>query len=225
MRYQKIVSGKFLSRPNRFIAIVDVDGKKETCHVKNTGRCKELFTEGAKVILQVSDNPERKTKFDVIAVYKNNILINIDSQVPNAVVAESIADLGLIKNIRNVRREVIFGDSRIDIFVEADKNTFVEVKGVTLEKDGIVLFPDAPTERGVKHINELIKAKENGYGAIIFFLIQMKDVKHFSPNYEMHPEFGEALKNAKKNGVKIVAYDCFVEEDSIAIGEKVKVIL
>lgn len=223
MRYQNTCAGTFIERPNRFIAKVEIDGMVETCHVKNTGRCKELLVPGAKVILEISPNRERRTKYDVIAVYKGKRLINMDSQVPNAVVYESLKDTGIIKGFKSIRREVVYGDSRIDIFAEGTKGTFVEVKGVTLEKDGVVLFPDAPTERGIKHIRELMKAVDDGYDAIIFFLIQMSDVDHFSPNYETHKEFGEALKEASEHGVKVVAYDCEVSEDSIVLGERIDV--
>lgn len=221
MRYSNVTTGTFIERPNRFIAKVEIDGKIETCHVKNTGRCKELLIKGAKVVLEIASNPERKTKYDVIAVYKGKRLINIDSQVPNAVVYESLASTGMIKGIKNIKREVTYGDSRIDIFVEADKDTFVEVKGVTLERDGVVLFPDAPTERGVKHVNELMKAVKDGYDAIVFLLVQMSNVDYFTPNYETHEEFGKVLEKASKNGVRIVAFDCVVNEDSIELGRPI----
>lgn len=223
MRYQNVCTGSFIERPNRFIAKVKIDGKVETCHVKNTGRCKELLVPGAMVVLEIASNPERSTKYDVIAVYKGSRLINMDSQVPNAVVFESLKDTGLVKGFKSIRREVTYGDSRIDIFAEGRKKTFVEVKGVTLEKDGVVLFPDAPTERGIKHIHELMKAVDDGYDAIIFFLIQMSDVRYFAPNYDTHREFGEALKEASEHGVRIVAYDCTVTEDSISMGKPVKI--
>lgn len=223
MRYSDVVSGIFVSRPNRFIALVSVNGREERCHVKNTGRCREILVPGAKLILQKSDNEGRKTKYDVIAVYKGKRIINIDSQVPNAVVAESIRDLGIIDGIKSVRRETSYGNSRFDLFVEADKNTFVEVKGVTLEDDGVVMFPDAPTERGLKHVNELVDAVENGFDAIIFLVIQMSDVRYFTPNYATDSKFGRALENAAKHGVKVIAYDCDVKEDSIEIGKPVEI--
>lgn len=223
MKYKNVTTGIFLSRPNRFIAYVDVDGTVQKCHVKNTGRCKEILIEGVKVILEKSSNPERKTGYDLIAAYKGDRLINIDSQVPNAVVAESLPSLGIIKDLRSIRREVTHGDSRFDIFADADTPTFIEVKGVTLEDDGVVLFPDAPTERGLKHLRGLMKAVEEGYDAYVFLLVQMRSVEYFIPNYETHEEFGIVLKEASERGVHVIAYDCIVEEDSISIGDPVQV--
>lgn len=230
MKYENVIKGKFISRPNRFIATVEIDGKTETVHVKNTGRCKELLVPGFSVYLSVSDNPLRKTKYDLIAAVKKTdgkeILINMDSQLPNFAAEEFLPLSGLFSEDAKIRREVKFGNSRFDIFVEdKGKKSFIEVKGVTLEKDGTALFPDAPTERGVKHINELIEAKKQGYDAYIFFVIQMKGVHSFSPNAEMHPEFADALKNAHKNGVKILAFDCTVTENSVTVDKAVKVIL
>lgn len=216
MRYQNIVAGKFLSRPNRFIAIVDVDGKIETVHVKNTGRCKELLTENALVYLEKSDNPQRKTKYDLIAVQKGKLLINMDSQAPNQVFAEwakeNIADLSLL------RREVTYGDSRFDFYLEAgEERIFVEVKGVTLEQDGVVRFPDAPTERGVKHLKGLRRAVENGYGAMVVFIVQMEQAHLFCPNQNTHPAFAEELKRAQDQGVTIRALNCKVRPDELSV--------
>ncbi|MBE6769186.1 MAG: DNA/RNA nuclease SfsA [Ruminococcaceae bacterium] len=216
MRYENIVKGIFLSRPNRFIAEVLIDGIKQTVHVKNTGRCKELLIKGNEVWLQKSHNPLRKTAYDLIAVKKGDMLINMDSQIPNAVAAEWLKKGQLFSKEAVIKREVTFGNSRFDLFIE-DKNrkAFIEVKGVTLENDGIASFPDAPTLRGVKHINELIKCAQNGFEAYIIFIIQMKGVRLFTPNYETHAEFGEALKKAQENGVNIIALDCKVDENSI----------
>lgn len=224
MRYDHVITGTFLERPNRFIAKVDVDGNIETCHVKNTGRCREILVKGCKVILSVSDNPERKTKYDVIAAYKGDRLINIDSQVPNAVAEECIPSLNIIKGLRSIKREVTYGNSRFDLFCEADTPAFVEVKGVTLEKNGIVMFPDAPTERGVKHLRELMECVKDGYDAYLFLLIQMSDVDYFTPNYDTHEEFGTVLKEASENGVHIIAYDSHVKEDSITVKDPVRVV-
>ena len=215
MKYEKIIEGKFISRPNRFIAYVEIEGKAEIAHVKNTGRCKELLTEGARVFLEVSSNPERKTKYDLIAVYKGDILINMDSQAPNKVALEFIKEQ--FKNAK-IKPEYTYGNSRIDIYVEKDgKKSLIEVKGVTLENNGIAMFPDAPTERGIKHINELIKARDDGYDSYILFVIQMKGIKEFKPNYKTHKEFGEALKGAENAGVKILAYDCTVTPTTLKI--------
>ena len=223
MRYDNIIHGRFISRPNRFIALCEVDGKVERCHVKNTGRCKELLVEGSTVILQISDNPDRRTRYDLIAVYKGNLLINMDSQIPNPVVEEALPSLGVIHDIHNIRREVTHGDSRFDIYAEGDKGCFIEVKGVTLEDDGIVLFPDAPTERGLKHVEGLIRCVEEGYDAYIIFVIQMKGVRYFTPNYDTHPKFGYALERAQEKGVNILAYDCTVTESSIVLDEPVEI--
>ncbi len=231
MKYKNVISGIFLSRPNRFIAKVNICGKEETVHVKNTGRCKELLTKGATVYLSKSDNPLRKTAFDLIAVEKvrdngKKILINMDSQIPNFVVCEFLSNCDYFSENAVFKREVTFLNSRFDIFVDdGDKKAFIEVKGVTLETDGLALFPDAPTERGVKHLRELIKAKEQGYDAYVFFVIQMDDVTKFSPNSKMHNEFAIALKEAADNGVNIVAYNCNVTKDSIKINKKVSVML
>ena len=230
MKYRKILPARFLNRPNRFIADVDINGRKERVHVKNTGRCKELLSEGARVYLAEGDNPDRKTAYDLIAVHKirenqKELLINMDSQAPNIAVEEWLAG-GLFPSDAKIRREVKYGDSRFDFYIEnGEEKAFLEVKGVTLEKNGKALFPDAPTERGVKHINELIKAKENGYSAYILFVIQMKEVTSFSPNTETHPEFTEALIKAKDKGVDILAYDCIVTPEGMEIDSPVDVII
>lgn len=232
MRYKNIVKGIFKSRPNRFIAKVEINGKEETVHVKNTGRCRELLRENVTVYLEKSSNPNRKTAFDLVAVEKvregkENLLVNMDSQVPNAVAFEWLTgENPLFSKNAKVKREVTFGDSRFDLYVEdGERKAFVEVKGVTLEHSGYALFPDAPTERGVKHINELVKATEAGYEAYILFVIQMKEVHTFSPNEEMHADFAEALKNANSKGVRVIAMDSIVTPDTMVIDKEVRVSL
>lgn len=227
MKYNKIVEGIFLERPNRFIAKVLIDGKEETVHVRNTGRCKELLIPGTKIILEdCSHNVNRKTKYSLIGVWKANKLINMDSQVPNKVVFDAI-EQGHINNISNVsfiKREVTFGKSRFDIYFESgDKKGFVEVKGVTLEKDSISMFPDAPTDRGRKHVLEMIEAVKEGYRGIIFFLIQMDKVNLFKLNWEMDPKFSQAVKLASENGVEIMAYNAIVSPNSINIGKNIDI--
>lgn len=220
MEYKGILPAKFISRPNRFIAHVEIDGKEEICHVKNTGRCKELLIPGADVYVQKSDNPDRKTKYDLISVYKGDMLINIDSQAPNKIFREWAEGSGYFKNMMLIRPECKYKNSRFDFYVETDsEKIFVEVKGVTLEKDGVVSFPDAPTERGVKHINELISAKKEGYGAYIFFIIQMAQCKYFTPNKDTHKEFADALYHAQKSGVNVVALNCEVTPHGVRARE------
>ena len=228
IKYKEVKKGTFIERPNRFIAKVLVDNYEETVHVKNTGRCKELLIKGATVYLSLSDNPSRKTKYDLIGVEKvtdRNILkVNMDSQIPNDVVAEWLRNCDLFSQKAIIKREVFYNKSRFDFYIEDDnRRVFLEVKGVTLENNGVASFPDAPTERGIKHINELTDCLNEGYEAYIFFIIQMKNIDYFTPNYETHPEFGEALKKAKNKGVKILAYDCIVTEDSIIIDKEIKV--
>ncbi|MGL4791322.1 MAG: DNA/RNA nuclease SfsA [Anaerotignaceae bacterium] len=224
MEYKNIVEGIFLERPNRFIAMVDINGIVEKVHVKNTGRCKELLVTNATVYLQESDNPNRKTKFSLICVKKGDMLINMDSQVPNRVVEEAILE-GKIEEIGEVdflKREVTYEKSRFDIYYEKNGvKGFVEVKGVTLEEAGVGMFPDAPTQRGEKHIRELIKAKKEGYEASILFLVQMKGVKVFTPNYKTDMPLAKALEEAEKVGVKILVYDCVVTKNSIVLDEKI----
>lgn len=228
MRYKNVTEGIFISRPNRFIAKVNIDGKEETVHVKNTGRCRELLIEGATVYLQKSDSPQRKTAYDLIAVCKKTengtILINMDSQIPNFCAEEFLPASELFSENAEISREVKYGNSRFDIFVrDGERQAFIEVKGVTLEKNKGVFFPDAPTERGIKHINELIKARKEGFEAYIMFIIQMEGAEYFSPNREMHPEFADALLDAEKNGVKILCFGCKITPDSIVISERVPV--
>ena len=222
MKYSNIYKGIFLERPNRFIAICEIDGKEEVCHVKNTGRCRELLVKGAMVYLEKSSNSNRKTQFDLIAVEKNGKLINMDSQIPNFVVAESLNKI--FSDITFVKQEYKYGNSRFDIYVETKtEKIFVEVKGVTLENDGVVRFPDAPTERGIKHLKELQKAVLDGYRSCVVFLVQMQDVKYFEPNYKTHPEFAEELKKAYKNGVEIFVYDSIVTPDEIKLNSQIKI--
>lgn len=213
MKYLKTLQAKFIDRPNRFIAHVDLNGIVETVHVKNTGRCKELLIKGVTVILEESDNESRKTKYDLIAVYKENFgLINIDSQAPNKVAKEWLES----KDYTYIKPEYTYGNSRIDFYMEKDDRKYLmEVKGCTLERDGIGYFPDAPTERGVKHIYELIKAKEDGYEVSLAFVIQMEGVNEVLPNIETHPEFGVAIDDAKKAGVNIVFIKCRIYENRL----------
>lgn len=215
MIYDNITKAKFIKRPNRFIAEVEIDGHKETVHVKNTGRCKELLIPGCEVWLTAPGTPDRKTKYDLVAVRKSNgILFNIDSQAPNKVVKEWL----LSQDYDVVVPEYTYGDSRIDFYMErGNKKYLMEVKGCTLEIDGVGYFPDAPTERGVKHIRELIKAKEAGYTAILTFVIQMDGVSEVRANTDTHPEFGTALEDARKAGVKILLLKCHVEPDSLTV--------
>lgn len=223
MKYKKVVEGKFISRPNRFIAHVEIGGEVHICHVKNTGRCRELLVPDATVFLEESDNPNRKTKYDLIAVYKGDRLINMDSQAPNKVFYE------WAKNYFKpdyIKPEFTYKNSRFDCYMEKDgEKIFVEVKGVTLENDGVVSFPDAPTERGIKHLLELSDATKNGYVCYVFFIVQMRGVKHFEPNRERHKEFADALKSASENGVKIMCLDCDVTPDSLSAQDFVKVII
>lgn len=224
MRYDNIHKGKFLSRPNRFIANVEIDGKAEVCHVKNTGRCKELLVEGCTVWLEHSDSESRKTAFDLVAVEKGDRLINMDSQAPNKAVGEWLREKMPFGEGFSVYPEKKYGNSRFDFYLESqDRKIFMEVKGCTLEKDGVVLFPDAPTIRGVKHIEELSHCLDEGYESYIMILVQMSDVKYFTPNYDTHPELGEALEKAAQKGVKILCYDCNVTHDSMTVGKPVKV--
>ena len=224
MRYTNIHKGTFISRPNRFIANVMIDGREEVCHVKNTGRCRELLVEGCTVWLEHSDSESRKTAFDLVAVEKGHRLINMDSQAPNKAVVEWLREQKPFGEGFSVYPERKYGNSRFDFYMESqDRKIFMEVKGCTLEKDGVVLFPDAPTLRGVKHIRELSRCLDEGYEAYIMILVQMSDVKYFTPNYDTHPEFGEALEKAAQKGVKILCYDCDVKPDSMTVGKPVEV--
>ena len=213
MKYVNITPAKFIRRPNRFIAEVELNGAKETVHVKNTGRCKELLIPGCDVYLTAPDSPGRKTKYDLVAVTKSNgLLINIDSQAPNKVAKEWLME----QDYDKVIPEYTYGDSRIDFYMEKGSEKYLmEVKGCTLEVDGTGYFPDAPTERGVKHIHELIKAKQKGYNTMLAFVIQMDGIKEVRPNIETHPEFGIAMEEARKAGVEVVFITCHVEPDSL----------
>ena len=212
-----------MSRSNRFIANVEIDGKIEICHVKNTGRCSELLIPGTRVFIEESSNPNRKTKFDLIAVYKGDKLFNIDSSAPNKVFHEWLKEC---KEITLVKPERTYKNSRFDFYVEAGEcKAFIEVKGVTLEKDGVHMFPDAPTKRGVKHINELISCTKEGYEGVIAFIVQTDFGEYFTPNRETHPEFADALNNAEKQGVKILCLNCNVTPNALTIKHKIKVIL
>ena len=225
MRYENMVPGRFLARPNRFIAHVEIGGETEIVHVKNTGRCRELLPVGAQVWCQKSGNPSRKTKYDLITVRKGSRLINMDSQAPNLAAKEWLAAGGLGK-IENLRAETRHGDSRFDFsFTKDGKTCFLEVKGVTLENDGICAFPDAPTERGARHLRGLTEAAKEGYGSYVLFVIQMADVKHLFPNDATDPEFGKALREAAANGVQVLAVDCHVTVDEMNIRSFVPVVL
>jgi sugar fermentation stimulation protein len=222
MKYENIVPGIFLNRPNRFIAEVIIGDKIEKAHIKNTGRCKELFLEGARVIMQRASNPKRTTKYDLIAVWKGKRLINVDSQAPNKVFLEYLQSGKYIENITLLKPEAKFGTSRFDFYIEAGRRKiFLEIKGVTLEENGVVLFPDAPTERGVKHLQELIGSLKQGYEAQVIFVAQMEEARYFAPNNKTHPEFGTTLVAAEKAGVKVVAFDCLVTAESIIIDKKI----
>jgi sugar fermentation stimulation protein A len=219
MIYDSIREGVFLRRPNRFIAEMEINGKTEICHVKNTGRCKELLISGAKVYVNESANPARTTKYDLISVWKGERLINMDSQAPNRAFGDYLRQGGFIENVTLIKPEAKYGGSRFDFYVEAgERKIYIEVKGVTLEENGVAMFPDAPTERGVKHLNELAKCVADGFEAYVIFIIQMKGVLYFAPNYRTHPEFGAALTGAMESGVKAVALECLVTADSMKIG-------
>lgn len=224
MQYQTVVPGRFLSRPNRFIAQVEAEGAVQTVHVKNTGRCRELLVPGAAVYLEKNAAPSRKTAYDLIAVRKGGLLVNMDAQAPNRVFAEWLTPR--LPEGAVLRREYSYGASRLDFCVEGAKGLyFIEVKGVTLEDGGAARFPDAPTERGVKHIRELQRAAEAGLGAALFFVVQMEGMKSVAPNDETHPAFGAALREAAAKGVRVCAYDCAVTPDSLTIRREVPVLL
>ena len=223
MKYKNMVPGTFQARPNRFIAHVEIDGRLEVVHVKNTGRCRELLPVGAEVWCEVSDNPNRKTKFDLITVRKGHRLINMDSQAPNKAAGEWLQAGGLGK-IQNLKAETFHEDSRFDFSFEKDgRKCFLEVKGVTLENDGVCAFPDAPTERGAKHLKGLCKLAQEGYGAYVLFVIQMAEVKYLHPNDVTDPNFGAALREAAANGVQVLAVDCHITEDTMEIRNPVPV--
>ena len=223
MKYNSITKAFFLSRTNRFIAVCDVDGEEVVCHVKNTGRLKELLIKGAVVYLEESSNPERKTKYDLVAVEKDGQIFNIDSYAPNIAAGEFLR--AKFPDF-SVRAEVKKGNSRFDFYMENEsRKVFVEVKGVTLIKDGVALFPDAPTTRGVKHITELTECVKEGYEAYVLFVIQTENVSSFSPNDETHKEFGDALREAEAAGVKIIAVNCNVSTDEMTIDRQIPVML
>ncbi|MFA5537042.1 MAG: DNA/RNA nuclease SfsA [Bacillota bacterium] len=226
MYYTDIKEAIFLNRPNRFIANIQLDGRTEICHVKNTGRCKELLLPGAKIYVQQAANPNRKTKYSLISVYKGDQLVNIDSQAPNKVFAEWLAKGGLGEELTQIKAEYNFLDSRLDFYAETPKaKILIETKGVTLEEDGVALFPDAPTERGVKHLETLINSLSLGYRAYAVFVIQMKGVSLFSPNGKTHPAFAHTLKTAQEKGVNILALDCQVTKNSITIHQPIPTII
>ena len=224
MKYNNIVKGRFISRPNRFIALCEIGGEVYKCHVKNTGRCRELLTENAVVYLDKAENEGRKTPYDLVKVCKGDLLVNMDSNAPNKVFHEYIPKL--FKDVVKIKPEYTYGNSRIDFYVEtlSDKK-LIEIKGVTLENDGIARFPDAPTERGIKHIHELIEAKKSGFDCYIAFIVQMEGMREFRPNWDTHPAFGEALTDARNNGVKIIALGCTVTETDLDITYEIPVIL
>jgi len=213
MRYPNIHPGRFLSRPNRFIAHVEVEGEEQVCHVKNTGRCRELLVPGCRVWLEESANPARKTRYDLVAVEKETsggiLLVNMDSQAPNRIFGEWAQEGNFREGLTLLRGETTFGNSRFDYYWEdSEKRGFVEIKGVTLEHDGVVRFPDAPTQRGVKHLEELMAAREAGYEAAVCFIVQMEGMKWLEPNDATHPQFGETLRRAARAGVEVFALEC-----------------
>ena len=226
MHYSNIRRATFLRRPNRFIAHIEVDGREEVCHVKNTGRCRELLTDRATIYVEHHDNPKRKTKYSLIAVEKGDLLINMDSQAPNKVVGEWLLEKEPFGKVKLLKPECTYGSSRFDFYLETEaEKIFIEVKGVTLEEAGIVSFPDAPTERGIKHLEELCACVEAGYKAAVIFVVQMEGMQHFEPNDKTHPQFGEALRQARKAGVQVLAYECKVTPSSLEITKPIPVVL
>ena len=231
MKYEHVIPGIFLQRPNRFIAHVRINGKEEICHVKNTGRCRELIIPGCTVYCSVSDNPRRKTKYDLIAVEKRvkgrTLLVNMDSQAPNAAVKEWLASgASPFGNISYLKPEYKYGNSRFDFYLECGKRKiFLEVKGVTLENNGVVLFPDAPTERGVKHVRELIHCHAERFETYVLFVVQMERALYFTPNRRTHPQFADALCEAQNAGVQLLAYTCKVTPDEIKIDKPIEIML
>ncbi len=224
MKYSNIQKAYFISRPNRFIAKVSIDGAETAVHVKNTGRCRELLTEGTEVWLEKSNNPDRKYAYSLVTVKKGDRMVNMDSQAPNKAVGEWLSEGGFFSDVKLIKPECKYGNSRFDFYVEyGDKKAFIEVKGVTLENEGVVSFPDAPTERGSKHLRELCECIKDGYEAYVIFVIQMKDVLYFTANADCDPAFAHTLAKAHNVGVRILAYDCFVTENEMKIGHRVKV--
>lgn len=224
MKYRNIHKAKFIDRPNRFIAHAEVDGVVQICHVKNTGRCKELLQQGCTVYLEENNDPNRKTKYDLVAVEKGKLLVNIDSQAPNKVVKKWLEAGGLYLKPTLICPEKKHGNSRVDFYIEdEERRAFIEVKGVTLEEDGVAAFPDAPTERGVKHLYHLIDVLKEGYEAYLVFVLQFKPAKYIMPNDVTHPEFGKALRVAVAAGVNVLAFDCMVTPDSLQLDQNVQV--
>ena len=224
MEYRHIEQAVFLRRPNRFIAQVELNGREETVHVKNTGRCRELLIPGRTVWLEGSENPARKTKYDLVAVDKDGLLINMDAQAPNKVFAEWACAGRFVPGLTLLRPEMVWGASRFDFYWEAgERRGFAEIKGVTLEENGLAMFPDAPTERGVKHLRELAAAAAEGYECAVCFVIQMKGCHAFCPNERTHPEFGAALRDASAAGVRVLAVDCAVTPESLTMANFVPV--
>ena len=220
--YEHVLPAEFIARPNRFIARVRLDGREETVHVKNTGRCRELLIPGARVWLAEGANPARKTRYDLVAVEKGGLLVNMDSQAPNKAAAEALP--WQFPQITDLRPEAVFGDSRLDFCADmGDKKLYVEVKGCTLEEDGVALFPDAPTQRGVKHLRELESCVRAGHAAALLIVIQMKGVRVFRPNRRTHPAFADALAHARDAGVQVLARDCLVTPDSLTLDQPVAV--
>lgn len=226
MRYGTVLPGRFVERPNRFVAVVDTAEGRMICHVKNTGRCRELLLPGARVYLERAENPARKTAYDLIAVEKGKLLVNMDAQAPNRVFGEWAAAGCFLPDLLALKPEYAYGASRIDFCLETARGPhLVEVKGVTLEENGHARFPDAPTERGVKHIHELRGAVERGLSATLFFVVQMEGMRDVAPNDATHPAFGAALREAAEAGVAVRAFDCAVTPDSIAIRREIPVLL
>ncbi|MCL2286727.1 MAG: DNA/RNA nuclease SfsA [Firmicutes bacterium] len=224
MIYNNIHKGIFKNRPNRFIAEVEIDGKVEICHVKNTGRCKELLISGATVYANYADNPSRATKYDLIAVDKGDLIINMDSYAPNIAFGEYLQQGKFFENVTLIKPEAKYGASRFDFYVEtARSKAFIEVKGVTLEENGIAMFPDAPTERGIKHLNELAACITDGHDAYVVFVVQMKGIKHFTPNYKTHAAFGETLSKVMSMGVNAMAFDCEITAEKMEINNRVPI--
>ena len=226
MKYENIKEGIFIERPNRFIAYVEIDGNPEKVHVKNTGRCKELLRKGVRVYLEKSSNPERKTAYDLVGVEKKGLMVNMDSAAPNKAAGEWLASGGLFPDVEVLRPECTYGNSRFDFYLETKENKmWLEVKGVTLETEGVAMFPDAPSLRALKHVEELITARENGYEAGILFVVQMEGIRYFTPNRQAQPAFAQALERAEAAGVGLYAYGCHVTRDSMQISYEIPVIL
>ncbi len=224
MKYNKTVKATFIERPNRFVAKVNLDGEEIYCHVKNTGRCRELLRPGVDVWLEDGENPNRKYRYSLVSVRKGDRMVNMDSQAPNKAVGEWLKNGGFFKDIKLLKPESRYGSSRFDFYCEyEDKRAFIEVKGVTLENDNVVSFPDAPTERGARHVGELIECIKDGYEAYIIFVVQMKNVLYFTPNEDHDPAFANVLRKAQQEGVNIIAADCFVSDSEMIIEDFVRV--